>query len=67
MWPTGGAQQVIVGWSKDFALGPDTSDLPLLGPGFLSANGDNHPYSAAGVKAEAIRFAQERHAVNVRR
>lgn len=34
----------IVGWLNDFTLGSDTSYLPLLGPSFLSTNGNNHTY-----------------------
>lgn len=46
-----GCSTSICGMVEGFALGPDTSDLPLLGPAFLSANGDNHPYSTAGMEA----------------
>lgn len=41
-WHTGPAtQQVFLGWLSDFALGPDADDLPLLGPRFLSTDGNN--------------------------
>lgn len=46
-----GCSTSICGMVEGFALGPDTSGLPLLGPAFLSANGDNHPYSTAGMEA----------------